>query len=121
MRETLDFSVHLHWKWKDLGISSLYGLVHKLEIRLPEPKTVLARGCVVEYQITFFTHLWEIVIVKEESYFLQSLLMQKSQNRLCFLNPFHWKAFYATLHCVYKHFKRPLCGPKLQKRTPREV
>ena len=44
MRETLDFSVHLHWKWKDLGISSLYGLVHKLEIRLPEPKTVLARG-----------------------------------------------------------------------------
>ena len=44
MSETPDFSVHLHWKWKDLGISSLYGLVHKLEIRLPEPKTVLARG-----------------------------------------------------------------------------
>ena len=44
IRETLDFSVHLHWKWKDLGISSLYGLVHKLEIRLPELKTVLARG-----------------------------------------------------------------------------
>ena len=44
IRETLDFSVHLHWKWKDLGISSLYGLVCKLEIRLPEPKIVLAPG-----------------------------------------------------------------------------
>ena len=30
IRETLDFSVHFHWKWKDLGISSLYGLVRKL-------------------------------------------------------------------------------------------
>ena len=45
IRETMDLSVHLHLKWKDLGISSLYGLVHKLEIRLPEPKTVLAPGC----------------------------------------------------------------------------
>ena len=41
IRETLDFSVHLHCKWKNLGISSLLGLVHKLEIRLPEAKTVL--------------------------------------------------------------------------------
>ena len=40
IRETLDFSVNLHWKWKNLGISSLLGLVHKLEIRLPEPKIV---------------------------------------------------------------------------------
>ena len=44
IRETLDFSVHLHWKWKDLGISSLYGLVHKHEIWLPEPKRVLTPG-----------------------------------------------------------------------------
>ena len=44
IRETLDFSVHLHWKWKNLGISSLLGLVHKLEIRLPEAKIVL-EGC----------------------------------------------------------------------------
>ena len=41
IRETLDFSVRLHWEWKNLGISSLLGLVHKLEIRLPEAKIVL--------------------------------------------------------------------------------
>ena len=44
IRETLDFTVHLHWKWKNLGISSLLGLVHKLEIRLPEAKIVLVGG-----------------------------------------------------------------------------
>ena len=47
IRETLDFSVHLHWKWENLVISSLLGLVlHKLEIRLPEAKIVLkGRWC----------------------------------------------------------------------------
>ena len=44
IRENIDFSVNLHWKRKNLGISSLLGLVHKLEIRLPEPKIVLAPG-----------------------------------------------------------------------------
>ena len=45
IRETLGFSVHLHLKWKNLGISSLYGLVHKLEIRLPEAKIALVGCC----------------------------------------------------------------------------
>ena len=107
---------------KDLGISSLYGLVRKLEISLPEPKTVLAPGCTkvepIFMLITKYSTIYNQRIIKFllglcrvttiiPSMYLSQLLFVQNLRVIGLSKPANWSEHDFCRHHALKWGREP--------------